>query len=239
MAGQSPCWWAGARWLAGIFCDDCPTTRRKRAVQHTGTTDHGRSRSEAQLAPIRGVQMNPRPTLWQIFGVFARYANFTLGGGSATTAVMHDEIVSKRHWVGEEQFGLSFALGRLTPGTNLLAFCVGIGWILRGWWGAVVALLASSVPCTILVVAITVLFSTWQENPYAQAAIRGAVAAAVAIMVKTVWTIAHPHYKPGNRLRVVLTGATAFALHAVFGLSPITVLVLAAGAGAIVPEPRR
>jgi len=72
-----------------------------------------------------------QPSLRQIGSVFARYANLTLGGGSATTAVIHGEIVTKRHWVSEEQFALSFALGRLTPGTNLLAFCVGIGWILK------------------------------------------------------------------------------------------------------------
>jgi hypothetical protein len=69
------------------------------------------------------------PSLQQIGSVFTRYANLTLGGGSATTAVIHGEIVTKRRWVTEEQFGLSYALGRLTPGTNLLAFCVGIGWI--------------------------------------------------------------------------------------------------------------
>jgi chromate transporter len=102
-------------------------------------------------------------------------------------------------------------MGRLTPGTNLLASYVGIGWMLGRWSGAIVVLLAASIPCTLIVVAITVLFSRWQENPYAQAAIRGAVAAAVAITVKTVWTIAHPHFKRGNRLRVVLIGAIAFA----------------------------
>jgi chromate transporter len=100
-----------------------------------------------------------QPTLGQIGNVFARYANLTLGGGNATTAVIHGEIVSKRRWVSEEQFALSFSLGRLTPGTNLLAFCTGIGWMLRSWSGAVVALLAASVPCTLIVVAITVLFS--------------------------------------------------------------------------------
>jgi chromate transporter len=168
------------------------------------------------------------PSLTQIGSVFARYANLTLGGGSATTAVIRGEIVGKRRWVSEEQFALSFALGRLTPGTNLLAFCVGIGWILRKWSCAVVALLAASIPCTLIVVAITVLFSNWQENPYVQSAIRGAVAAAVAITVKTVWTITHPHYKRGNRLRVALIGATAFALHAIVGLSPIDVLLIAA-----------
>jgi chromate transporter len=103
---------------------------------------------------------------------------------------------------------------------------------------AIVVLSAASIPCTLIVVAITVVFSRWQESPYAQAAIRGAVAAAVAITVKTVWTIAHPHFKPGNRLRVVLIGAIAFALHAIFGLSPIEVLLLAAVAGFVLPEPR-
>ena len=176
------------------------------------------------------------PTLNQIASVFARYANLTLGGGSATTAVLHGEIVSKRGWVSEQQFALSFALGRLTPGTNLLAFCVGIGWILRRWAGAGMALLAASVPCSLIVVAITVLFSEWQDNPYSQAAIKGAIAAAVAITVKTVWTIAHPHYSAGNRLRVLLIGATAFALHVVLGISPIYVLLIAALLGCLLPE---
>ena len=177
------------------------------------------------------------PPLGQIADVFVRYANFTLGGGSATTAVIHGEIVGKRRWVSEEQFALSFALGRLTPGTNLLAFCVGIGWILRRWAGAVAALLAASVPCTIFVVVITVLFARWQENAFAQAAIKGAIAAAVAITVKTVWTIAHPHFRPGNRVRVVVIGAAAFALHAFAGISPIDVLLLAGVIGFFLPAP--
>jgi chromate transporter len=67
--------------------------------------------------------------------------------------------------VSEEQFALSVALGWL----DILAFCVGIGWILRRWSGAVVALLASSIPCTLIVAAKTVLFSKWRETPYAQA----------------------------------------------------------------------
>ena len=45
-----------------------------------------------------------RPSLRQVADVVVRYANFTLGGGSATTAVIHGEIVGKRRWVSEEQF---------------------------------------------------------------------------------------------------------------------------------------
>jgi hypothetical protein len=64
-----------------------------------------------------------RPGLAEIADVFARYGNFTLGGGSATSAVIHGQIVTLRRWVNDQQFTLCFALGRLTPGTNVLAFC--------------------------------------------------------------------------------------------------------------------
>jgi chromate transporter len=136
-------------------------------VEHTGTTDDGRKIDNRRSCAVSIAPEMSQPTLGQIGSVFARYANLTLGGGSATTAVIHGEIVSKRLWVSEEQFALSFALGRLTPGTNLLAFCVGIGWILRKWSGAIVALVAASIPCTLIVVVITVLFADWQDNSYA------------------------------------------------------------------------
>jgi chromate transport protein ChrA len=44
--------------------------------------------------------------------------------------------------------------------------------------GALVALLAASIPCTVIVFVITALFREWQGNAIAQAAIHGAVAAA-------------------------------------------------------------
>jgi chromate transporter len=60
----------------------------------------------------------------------------------------------------KSNFTLCFAPARLTPGTNLLAFCIGVGWILRRLPGAVVALLAGSIPCTLMVVVATALFDT-------------------------------------------------------------------------------
>ena len=176
-----------------------------------------------------------RPGLARIAEVFARYANFTLGGGSATVAVLHREIHDKRGWVDEADFALCFALCRLTPGTNLLAFCTGIGWLLHRLRGAVVALLAGSIPCTAIVVVATALFSQWQDDRWAQAAIHGAIAAAVAITVKSCWTIARPHFRSGARLRVALVGGAAFVLYAWLAVPPIQVLVGAAAVGALTP----
>ena len=44
---------------------------------------------------------------------------------------------------------------------------------------------AASVPCAIKVVVLTAPFNHWQDNQFAKAAIHGAIAAAVAIPVKT------------------------------------------------------
>jgi chromate transporter len=95
------------------------------------------------------------PTLRVLGWVFARYGNLTFGGGSATIAVLQQEIVVKRGWLGQLPLSLSYALSRLTPGTNLLAFCTAAGWIIRGWPGAFIALVAASVPCSILAVSAT------------------------------------------------------------------------------------
>lgn len=187
---------------------------------HQASADHGDKTS---------------PGLRHIADVFVRYANFTLGGGSATTAVLHHELVEKRHWLREDRFTLCFALGRLTPGTNVLAFCTGVGWLLRGMAGAVTALLAASIPCAIMVTVLTALFSSWQDNQLAQSAIHGAIAAAVAITIKTCWTIAKPHFKGQARLRVALVGAAAFLLYVVAAIPPIEVLLLAAAIGALLP----
>lgn len=176
------------------------------------------------------------PTLLSIARVFGLFGNLTLGGGSTTIAVLHREIVERRKWVSEDWFALCFALSRLTPGTNLLAFSTGIGWALKGWAGALVSLLASSIPCALIVVAVTAAFTVIQTNSMAQTAMHGAVAAAVSITVKTCWTLAKPHYKVGQRLRSVLIAATALVLHLAVGLSAVQVLLMAAVVGFALPR---
>jgi chromate transporter len=75
-----------------------------------------------------------------------------------------------------------------------------------------------------MVMAATALFSHWQDNHWAQIVIQGAIAAAVAITVQTCWTIAHPYFKEGTRLRVVLIATMAFLLYVLMAIPAIEVL---------------
>lgn len=175
------------------------------------------------------------PTLRQIAGVFVRYANLTFGGGSATIAVLHSEIVGKRAWIDQTRFGLCYGLSRLTPGTNLLAFCTGVGWLLRRLPGAIVALLAASIPCSLLVVVVTFFFEQLSRNPTAKLAIGGAMAAAVGITVVTCWTIAKPFVSRTSWLRPLLFVGAAFILETFLSVPPVRVLLLAVVVGCFLP----
>ena len=182
-----------------------------------------------------GPSLPPQASLRAIAAAFARYANATFGGGSATTAVLHRELVDERAWVSAGRFALIYALARLTPGTNLLALCTGLGWQLSSWRGAVVALLAASVPCSLIVVLVTYFFEQWSQNRIAQLAIKGAVAAAVGITVVTCWTISKPYLRSTQWARAALIGVAAFVLAVGFGIQPIRVLLGAAALGMLWP----
>src|SRR5215831_15984955 len=93
----------------------------------------------------------PPPSLFRIAQVFTRYANLTFGGGSATIAVLREQALTRHNWISDLQFQLAYGLSRLTPGTNLLAFCTAVGWMVRRTPGAIVALAAASIPCSAIV----------------------------------------------------------------------------------------
>lgn len=171
-----------------------------------------------------------RPSLGALVGVFVRYANTTFGGGSATIGVLKAQLVDKRGWLTADDFELSYALSRLTPGTNLLAFCTAAGWTTRKWLGAATTLVASSVPVSILAVLVTMFYEELQGNAWFQGALAGALAAAVAIMVSTAWVFAEPHVKAAPvKAAVVVPGAAALSLG--LHLTPLAILLIAAAVG--------
>jgi chromate transporter len=164
--------------------------------------------------------------------VMTRYGGLTFGGGGPTIAALEHETVDRRGWLSREHFRIAFALSRVTPGTNLLAFCTAVGWQSHGTAGAVVALIASSLPCSIVTVALTIVFEALETNRWAVIAIQGASASAIGIIAASCWHLVEPHMLPGTRLRAVLLVVGALLLH-IAGVPPLRILLLAAIVGAI------
>ena len=53
--------------------------------------------------PHRTLQEEER-SLWTLFGTFFKIGLFTFGGGYAMIALLEDEFITKKHWLGRDEF---------------------------------------------------------------------------------------------------------------------------------------
>ncbi len=135
------------------------------------------------------------------------------------------ELVETRKWLTSDKFDLAFALSRVTPGTNLLAFCAAIGAQLMGFWGAIVAVMAVTVPSALVALIFIYGFELGQGNPTAMAVIGSTVAAVAGMMWSTIWTILRPHVGGSIRnLQVVLIAGGAFLASWKFNVTPVPII---------------
>jgi chromate transporter len=178
----------------------------------------------ATLAPMA------RPRLTDVTGLFARVGVTVFGGGDPTIAILQREFY-RRNWLTPEKFGIAFGLARLTPGTNVLAFCAAAGWYILGLGGALAAVLAITIPASVLVVWLTRAYDLTAHNRLAHSIANALLAAAVGTMIGAAVLLVRTQCKPGRRLRPVAISIGAFLLAFVVKLTPLQVIGIAALAG--------
>ncbi|HWB85656.1 MAG TPA: chromate transporter [Bryobacteraceae bacterium] len=180
-----------------------------------------------------------RASLPRLGGIFLRVGNLTFGGGDPTMAALYAELVTTRGWLAAETYGLVYALARITPGTNVLAFCAGTAWEIAGWPGALMAVAAVTLPAAVLAVLLTLGFEAWKSNHLAMAAIAGVIAAAVGMVAAGAWQLLAPHLARERALRACIIAIGAFVASFSLGLSPVQVLAGAALLGAFWQAPNK
>ena len=176
------------------------------------------------------------PTLRALTWVVARDVNRTIGGGMASMELMRRSF-DVRRWVDAPTHGLFVAVSRLTPGTNLLAYCAAVGWRLHGWRGMLAAVAAGSIPGSLVVFALTATLVRLDRYPAVRIALSVGMIVAAALVFSSAWSLIKPYLRAGSWLRTVLVVALATSLYLV-GLTPVRVLLVAALIGALLPSPR-
>ncbi len=193
---------------------------------------------DIEMIPGACLVVEPVPVrrLFGMAALFGREGNVTFGGGIATVAALQRELVNSKRWLDEEQSSMCVALARFTPGTVLLAFCTGAGWLLGRWKGALTALLAGSIPSALLVALMTGCFDLWSSQKLVQVAVSAVLASSVGILLSAFWTTIRPYMKAGRRGQSLAMVAGSIVLAMVGHLNPILILLLAATAGYFLKE---
>jgi chromate transporter len=166
-----------------------------------------------------------RPPLGRLAWIVARTGVGTFGSGNTTSVVLAREL-EERNWFGPAQFDLCFTIARAVPGTNLFAYIAAVGWSLRGWPGAIVAVAALSIPASAVVVLLTLAYQAWHTHPLGKSAIEAAMACIVGVMAAGAWWLVKPRAR-SVRTAILVLGGLILSRY----LSPVLVMALAALAG--------
>lgn len=182
---------------------------------------------------MRDVETRAVPGLGSLAGVIARDANWAIGGGTATIEVVR-RALARRAWITDADHQQLFAVSRVTPGTNLLAYCTAGGWHVRGGRGALVALLAASLPSAVMAVAATMVYERLEASATFSVVITAGMTVALLLLAAGAWRLARPHLTRARAARSLAIIAFALGLFAL-GIAPIWVLLAASVCGALWP----
>jgi chromate transporter len=140
------------------------------------------------MLPIILLQLQPVATeskLWQIAWFFTKAGAFVFGSGLAIVPFLYGGVVKEYGWLNEQQFLDAVAVAMITPGPVVIT--VGfIGYLVAGFWGAVVAAAATFLPCYLFTVIPAPYFKKYGKHPAIKAFVDGVTAAAIGAIAGAV-----------------------------------------------------
>lgn len=166
-------------------------------------------------------QDNQETSLWQLFGVFAKIGAFTIGGGYAMISLIQNEIV-RRKWLSEDDFSELITLAQTAPGLLAVNISIFTGFRLRRVKGSIVATLASILPSFLIILAIAMAFSGFQDNPTVIRIFKGIRPVVVALILVPMINMAR---KSDDTWWKWTLSAVVLALVGFLGVSPIYILL--------------
>ncbi|GAC1527275.1 MAG: chromate transporter [Ramlibacter sp.] len=143
----------------------------------------------APLAAALSIGAIDWPRLLKIGAFFAYAGTFVFGSGLAIVPFLYGGVVTEHHWLTDRQFVDAVAVAMITPGPVVITTAF-IGFLVAGFWGAVVAALATFLPCYLLTIVPAPYFKKHGRHPGLVAFVDGVTAAAIGAITGAVIVLA-------------------------------------------------
>ncbi len=138
------------------------------------------------LLPLMGVVPTASPNiLWNIFTFFGTAGAFVFGSGLAIVPFLYGGVVKEYQWLTAQQFLDAVAVAMITPGPVVITTGF-IGYLVAGFPGAVVAAIATFLPCYLITVIAAPYFHKYGKRPGIAAFVNGVTVAAVGAITGSV-----------------------------------------------------
>ncbi len=124
--------------------------------------------------------------LLHLFLIFLK-VNLLSTSGPASVGLLYHEVVGK--YITEGQFVQAVGFSSVLPGSDALQLAMYIGYAVDGIPGGLVALLASILPPTVIILAVTVILHRLRREAWISSFIEGLTPAISVLMLFTAWKI--------------------------------------------------
>ena len=151
--------------------------------------------------------MTVRPPPQISFGEALRFwlqlGFISFGGPAGQIAIMHRELVEKRHWVSEKRFLHALNFCMVLPGPEAQQLATYLGWLMHRTWGGVVAGALFVLPSLVLLILLSWVYMAFGQQPIVAGIFYGIKPAVAAIVLHALHRIAskslgNPPYSAGS-----------------------------------------
>jgi len=157
--------------------------------------------------------------------------------GAGPIPVLQQDLVDARGWTTNADIATSIAIGRISPGPGGL-FIVSLGYMVMGWAGAALALLAATLP-PIMVIPFAPLVRRSMHRPWVRGLMRGLMLGSASLIILIAIGIILPTgfgRQPGQLINIGL-GIAGFGVTVKSKLHPLAIISVAAITGLGISQP--
>ena len=131
----------------------------------------------------------PEPySAWTLFLLFLRIGATLYGSGYVLIAFIQADLVDRLGWLTDEQLIDAVAVGQFTPGP-VSSTATFVGYLVGGWWGALVATVGIFLPAFVVVALFNPLVPKLRRSIWAGGFLDGVNVGALGLMVAVAWTL--------------------------------------------------
>lgn len=164
------------------------------------------------------------PTFWEAMRFWLKLGFISFGGPAGQIAIVHQELVEKKHWISEQKFLHALNYCMILPGPEALQLVIYMGWILHRTLGGLIAGLLFILPALLLLILFAILYVLFGQTPMMTAIFFGIKPAVTAIVLATGYRISKKILKKPFYIFLALSAFLAMQLHL-----PYPVIIVSAG----------
>jgi chromate transporter len=167
----------------------------------------------------------PPPTLREATRFWWRLGWISFGGPAGQIALMHEELVERRRWVGHDQFLHALQFCMVLPGPEAQQLATYLGWWMHGTRGGLIAGTLFVAPAAAILLLLSLVYVLWGTTPGVTGILHGLQPAVVALVAGALLNMGRRVLRNPSAVMIAIAAAAAIGL----GKLPFPLVIALAG----------